>query len=86
MSELFEQYNKNKDKNIRNKIIEQYYPIVPQIVKFKYGRFFQHNTIDDLISVGTFGLFKAVDNFNYKLSVNPFSDTRQFNFTLYTPF
>lgn len=49
------------DKDARNKLIEHNLRLVAHIVK-KYS---QSADIDDLISIGTIGLVKAVDSFDY---------------------
>ena len=56
---------KNKDFNARNKLIEHNLRLVAHIVK-KY----ESTKIDkdDLLSIGTFGLIKAVDTFNFDAS------------------
>lgn len=56
---------KNKDFNARNKLIEHNLRLVAHIVK-KY----ESTKIDkdDLLSIGTFGLIKAVDTFNFEAS------------------
>lgn len=51
---------KNGDKDARNKLIEHNLRLVAHIVK-KYS---QTADIDDLISIGTIGLIKAVDSFD----------------------
>ena len=56
---------KNKDFDARNKLIEHNLRLVAHIVK-KY----ESTKIDkdDLLSIGTFGLIKAVDTFNFDAS------------------
>ena len=51
------------DKNARNKLIEHNLRLVAHIAK-KYENTFEDK--DDIISIGIFGLIKAVDSFNYK--------------------
>lgn len=57
---------KNKDFSARNTLIEHNLRLVAHIVK-KY----ENSNIDkdDLLSIGTFGLIKAVDTFNFKQGV-----------------
>lgn len=50
------------DKEARNKLIEHNLRLVAHIVK-KYS---QSADVDDLISIGTIGLMKGVDSFNYE--------------------
>ena len=51
------------DMNARNKLIEHNLRLVAHIVR-KY--YISNKNTDDLISVGTIGLIKAVDSFNYE--------------------
>lgn len=51
------------DKNARNKLIEHNLRLVAHIAK-KYENTFEDK--DDILSIGIFGLIKAVDSFNYK--------------------
>lgn len=57
---------KNKDLSARNILIEHNLRLVAHIVKK-----FEHSGIekDDLLSIGAFGLIKAVDTFNFKQGV-----------------
>ncbi len=50
------------DKNARNKLIEHNLRLVAHIAK-KYENSFEDK--DDILSIGIFGLIKAVDSFNY---------------------
>ena len=50
------------DKNARNKLIEHNLRLVAHIAK-KYENTFEDK--DDILSIGIFGLIKAVDSFNY---------------------
>lgn len=52
---------KNGDKNARNELIEHNLRLVAHIVKKYYS---SNKNQDDLISIGTIGLIKAVDSFN----------------------
>ena len=56
---------KNKDMEARNKLIEHNLRLVAHIVKK-----FETTNIekDDLLSIGTFGLIKAVDTFNFDVT------------------
>jgi len=54
---------RNGDMNARNKLIEHNLRLVAHIVR-KY--YISNKNTDDLISVGTIGLIKAVDSFNYE--------------------
>ena len=57
---------KNKDFSARNTLIEHNLRLVAHIVK-KYEN--SNVDKDDLLSIGTFGLIKAVDTFNFKQGV-----------------
>ena len=52
---------KNGDKNARAILIERNLRLVSHIVKKYYSK---TNDTDDLISIGTIGLIKAIDSFN----------------------
>lgn len=51
------------DKNARAILIERNLRLVSHIVKKYYSK---TNDTDDLISIGTIGLIKAIDSFDYK--------------------
>lgn len=51
------------DKNARAVLIERNLRLVSHIVKKYYSK---TNDTDDLISIGTIGLIKAIDSFNYE--------------------
>ena len=51
---------KSGDKNARNKLIEHNLRLVAHIAK-KY--YFAYNNLDDIVSIGTIGLIKAIDTF-----------------------
>ena len=51
------------DKNARGVLIERNLRLVSHIVKKYYSK---TNDTDDLISIGTIGLIKAIDSFDYK--------------------
>lgn len=59
--ELFEKHFKHKDLAARNKLISHNLRLVAHIVRKYYGA---HPNTEDLISIGTIGLIKAVDSFN----------------------
>ena len=52
---------KNGDQNARNILVEHNLRLVAHIIKKYYGK---QNEQDDLVSIGTIGLIKAVDTFN----------------------
>jgi len=57
---------KNGDKKARSKLIEYNLRLVAHVIK-KYYR--QENDQDDLISIGTIGLIKAVDSFDINKNI-----------------
>lgn len=60
--ELFRQYRESGDIEIRNKIIERNIPYAIYISKTYIGKYPIEG--EDLISIATFGLIKAVDGYN----------------------
>ena len=56
----------NGDQNARAMLIEHNLRLVSHIIKKYYSR---TNDTDDLISIGTIGLIKAIDSFDYKKNV-----------------
>lgn len=58
---IYLQKFKNGDKFARNKLIEHNLRLVAHIIKKYYTA---NNDQDDLVSIGTIGLIKAVDSFN----------------------
>lgn len=56
----------NGDKNARGILIEHNLRLVSHIVKKYYSK---TNDTDDLISIGTIGLIKAIDSFDYTKNV-----------------
>ena len=60
---LFADYRENNDDNARHLLIEHNLRLVAHMVRKYYGA---SDMGDDLISIGTIGLIKAVDSFNIK--------------------
>ncbi|MCM1363635.1 MAG: RNA polymerase sporulation sigma factor SigK [Faecalibacterium sp.] len=58
--ELLEKMNKENDKEARNQLIEHNLRLVAHIIKKYYS---EQGDQDDLISIGTIGLIKAIDSF-----------------------
>ena len=56
----------NGDNEARNKLVEHNLRLVAHIIKKYYGR---QNEQDDLVSIGTIGLIKAIDTFNPDKSI-----------------
>lgn len=62
--ELWKQYHKTKDPQIREKMIVQYAPLV-KYVAGRLSMYFGSNVeYDDLVSYGVFGLIDAIDKFD----------------------
>ena len=61
--ELFRRMSEQKDEKAREKLILHNQRLVAHIVRKYYGT--QSNT-EDLVSIGTVGLIKAIDSFNVK--------------------
>lgn len=56
----------NGDKEARNKLVEHNLRLVAHIIKKYYGT---QNEQDDLVSIGTIGLIKAVDTYDMKKNI-----------------
>lgn len=61
---LWSQYVAHPTQNLRNQLIEYYLPWVQFTAKRVHARLPDEIDIDDLISVGTFGLMDAIDSFD----------------------
>ena len=70
LTDLWQQYKLNNDLAAREKLIEQYIPLVQYIA----GRIAIHLPdnveFNDLISYGIFGLMDAVDKFDLERDIN----------------
>lgn len=56
----------NGDKEARNKLVEHNLRLVAHIIKKYYGT---QSEQDDLVSIGTIGLIKAVDTYDMKKNI-----------------
>jgi RNA polymerase sigma factor for flagellar operon FliA len=69
IDEIWQQYAKTKDPDIKQQLILEY----ATLVKFVAGRLSvhigQHVDYDDLVSYGIFGLIDAIDKFDYEKGV-----------------
>lgn len=64
-NKLWEEYSKNREACIREKIIIEYAPLV-KIVAGRLSMYLGHNVeYDDLVGYGIFGLIDAIDKFDY---------------------
>lgn len=59
--ELLQKYKKEGDENARNELIEHNLRLVAHVIKKYYSSYTDQ---DDLISIGTIGLIKAIDSFD----------------------
>lgn len=59
--ELFKKYRNESDEDARTKLIEHNLRLVAHIVRKYYAG---QDCTEDLISIGTIGLIKAIDSFN----------------------
>ena len=62
ISKLLIEYNKKKDKTVRDKIVEYTIPLVKKIAYGLARR--SADPVDDLIQVGSIGLVKAIEQFD----------------------
>lgn len=64
-NKLWESYSKDKDTEVREKLIIEYAPLV-KIIAGKLSMYLGYNVeYDDLVSYGIFGLIDAIDKFDY---------------------
>ena len=66
MIELFNKYQKERDYDARNKLIEGNFKLILSILK-KYQN--RTDNMDDLFQIGCIGLIKAIDNFDLSHNV-----------------
>ena len=59
--ELLQKMKQNSDPNARNELIEHNLRLVSHIIKKYYSNYDEQ---EDLISIGTIGLIKAIDSFD----------------------
>ncbi|HET6202723.1 MAG TPA: FliA/WhiG family RNA polymerase sigma factor [Planctomycetota bacterium] len=62
--ELWRQYKKTGDTELRNRLIEKYYPMVRYISERLLQTLPKSIELDDLCSAGLFGLMDAIDGFD----------------------
>lgn len=63
-SELWKSYKEQDDEAAKNQLIEMYLPLVRQIAVMIIKKLRAGVDLEDLISDGTFGLMRAVENFD----------------------
>ena len=61
---LWVAYKKTRDSNLRNRLIEKYYPLVRYISERLLSTLPRSIELDDLTSAGLFGLMDAIDGFD----------------------
>ena len=61
---LWDAYGKKKTPEVKNKIIEAYFPLVKYLAERMVTTLPASVEADDLISMGTFGLIEAIDRFD----------------------
>lgn len=67
--ELWEEYEKTKSSDIRERIIIEYAPLV-KLVAGRLSMYLGHNVeYDDLVGYGVFGLIDAIDKFDFSKEV-----------------
>lgn len=64
IEELWANYKKTGDPNLRNRLIEHYYPLVRYISERLLSTLPRSIECDDLTSAGLFGLMDAIDGFD----------------------
>ena len=63
------EFKSNGDKNLRNRLIERYLPLVKYVAERLLAKLPQNIELDDLMSAGIFGLMDAVKGFDLSRGV-----------------
>ncbi len=66
VDDLWVEYKKNKTKEIKNELIENYIPLVKVIAGRVCMQVGQYVEFDDLVSYGIFGLIDAIDKYDFR--------------------
>jgi RNA polymerase sigma factor for flagellar operon FliA len=61
---LWEAYRRTKDRALRNRLLERYFPLVRRVAEKILTTLPKSVELDDLVSAGTFGLVDAIDGFD----------------------
>ncbi|RQD67780.1 MAG: FliA/WhiG family RNA polymerase sigma factor [Tindallia sp. MSAO_Bac2] len=61
---LWQQYQKSKNSEIKNQLIETYIELVKIVAGRLYATYGKHLEFDDLVSYGIFGLIDAIEKFD----------------------
>lgn len=69
IDEVWREFKKNGDKQLRNLLIERYLPLVKYIAERLLAKLPQNIELDDLTSAGIFGLMDAVQGFDLSRGV-----------------
>ena len=67
--ELWQQYSKTKDKNIRKSLIESYVGLVKIIAGRMYNYYGSKIEYDDLVSFGVLGLIDSIERFDIERNI-----------------
>ena len=66
---LWEAYTKKKTPEVKSQIIEAYFPLVKYLAERMVSTLPASVEVDDLISMGTFGLIEAIDRFDMSRNI-----------------
>lgn len=69
VEELWKDFKKTGDKDLRNTLIEKYLPLVKYIAERLLAKLPQNIELDDLTSAGIFGLMDAIEGFDLSRGV-----------------
>jgi RNA polymerase sigma factor for flagellar operon FliA len=69
VEELWKDFKKTGDKELRNTLIEKYLPLVKYIAERLLAKLPQNIELDDLTSAGIFGLMDAIEGFDLSRGV-----------------
>lgn len=69
IDDLWKEYTINKTKNIRDKLIIHYSPLVNSVASKMHVHLSFKVEYDDLVSYGIFGLIDAIDKFEYNKNI-----------------
>jgi RNA polymerase sigma factor for flagellar operon FliA len=64
IEEVWKEYKRKSDKELRNVLIEKYLPLVKYIAERLLAKLPQNIELDDLTQAGIFGLMDAIDGFD----------------------
>ena len=67
--ELWKVFKRTRDINLRNVLVEKYFPLVRYIAERVLQTLPRSIELDDLVSAGLFGLFDAIEGFDLKRGI-----------------